>query len=838
MTPAAREPLIAAMTLRIGVVAAGYIAAGWLGVQLAIPPGYATAVWPPSGIALAAVLLGGLPMAIGVWLGSFIVNAFIVGPGVVPGELATLILPAAVAVGATAQALIGAALIRRFAGYSNLLMQEDQVVRILVLGGPVACLFNSTLSVTLLWLVGQLPPDIAAVNWWTWWIGDSIGVMVFAPLVLIWAVRPYQRWRRQQVFVSVPLVVLFAVVVAIFVFISRREQARIEEEFRGASGDLAQHLQEELKGAEAVLGSLEGFFATVDHVRQYQFEIFAGRTLRRLNGVIGLAWNPRVPAGERAGMERAAVRDGLDGYRITQLDADGHMVEAGQRNEYFPVRYLVPATPNRRALGFDIGSDATRRLALEESRDTAQIAVTGRINLVTDPGGAPGVLVVMPVYRHGMQPATVVSRRKYLDGYAVAAVDVAGLVATTVERAQAKNIQLALYDDAASGDYRLLFGEPHWPAEHRLSRSLPLLFAGRPWRLESWASSDVLARGRSWQTFVVLAGGLVLTAMGGVLLLLSVGRTARVEALVTQRTRELQHVNENLTVEVVRRQRLEAEASKRADELTGSNRELQRRDEINRALLHNLRQSENRLRATAAQLAASNRELEQFAYVTSHDLKAPLRSIASFAQLLEKRHKSGLDAEALEFLGFIRDGIQNMHTLIEDLLQLSRVDAKRLKPESVSLRQIVDRACKQISADLNASGAQLHVGELPVVEADGNMLVQLFQNLIGNAIKFQKAGHKPEVWIEAREDADAWQVSVRDNGIGIDPRHLEQIFLVFRRLHTSDQYPGTGIGLAICRKVVLLHGGDIWAESAPGKGTTMRFTLPKRGPVVEKQEAA
>jgi signal transduction histidine kinase len=171
-----------------------------------------------------------------------------------------------------------------------------------------------------------------------------------------------------------------------------------------------------------------------------------------------------------------------------------------------------------------------------------------------------------------------------------------------------------------------------------------------------------------------------------------------------------------------------------------------------------------------------------------------------------------------------------MQELIDDLLELSRVDARKLDPAPQSMRVAVDRACGALLADIESSGAHLRIGELPFVRGDLHMLSQLWQNLIANAIKFQRRGQAPDIRISASERPAEWVFSIRDNGIGIAPSHRDQVFLVFRRLHTADQYGGTGIGLAICKKVVQLHGGEIWVEPGDGPGATLRFTLPKSGP--------
>ena len=233
------------------------------------------------------------------------------------------------------------------------------------------------------------------------------------------------------------------------------------------------------------------------------------------------------------------------------------------------------------------------------------------------------------------------------------------------------------------------------------------------------------------------------------------------------------------------------------------------------------------LRAAYDELARSNAELQQFAYVASHDLQEPLRMIGSYTQLLERRYGDKLDADAREFMGFIVDGATRMKQLIEDLLAYSRVGTRGKELRPVQAQAALDRAVVNLRAATEASDAQITHDALPEVNADDTQLTQLFQNLIGNAIKFRKKDEPIRIHVGVQDAGDEWRFSVSDNGIGIEPQYYERIFMVFQRLHTRDEYPGTGIGLAICKKVVDRHHGRIWVDSAPGKGSTFNFTLPK-----------
>ncbi|TAN56230.1 MAG: hypothetical protein EPN26_04130 [Rhodospirillales bacterium] len=229
-----------------------------------------------------------------------------------------------------------------------------------------------------------------------------------------------------------------------------------------------------------------------------------------------------------------------------------------------------------------------------------------------------------------------------------------------------------------------------------------------------------------------------------------------------------------------------------------------------------------------AALNRSNAELEQFAYAVSHDLQEPLRMVASYVQLLGRRYQGKLDEDADAFIGFAADGAKRMQRMITDLLEYSRVQSKGDPFRPVPLGEALDLALGNLELIIQESKAKMILPDqdMPVVPGDKSQLSRLFQNLIGNAIKYRNPELAPEIRISCEQRSPFWTIAVEDNGIGIEPQHFERIFRVFQRLHGRNQYEGSGIGLAICKKIVERHGGRIWVVSTPDKGTTFRFTLP------------
>jgi len=241
--------------------------------------------------------------------------------------------------------------------------------------------------------------------------------------------------------------------------------------------------------------------------------------------------------------------------------------------------------------------------------------------------------------------------------------------------------------------------------------------------------------------------------------------------------------------------------------------------------LSKLRAASARLEEQALDLRRSNSELEQFAYVASHDLQEPLRKVASFCQALQQRYAGQLDERADQYIEFAVDGARRMQVLINDLLEFSRVGRGSVAREPVDLREVLAEVTRSLSGPLREAGATIVGDELPVVRGERSLLVSLLQNLIGNSVKFRGA-EAPVIRFSAVRDGNMWQIGCADNGIGVEPQYAERIFVIFQRLHTKETYGGTGIGLALCRKIVEYHGGRIWLDSDHRGGTCIRFTLP------------
>ncbi len=252
------------------------------------------------------------------------------------------------------------------------------------------------------------------------------------------------------------------------------------------------------------------------------------------------------------------------------------------------------------------------------------------------------------------------------------------------------------------------------------------------------------------------------------------------------------------------------------------------RKQIEQRMKHLNEELEQRVEERTAELARSNSELQQFAKVASHDLQEPLRAMEGYARLLAKRYKGKLDADGDEFINYILDGVDRMVKLIQSVLVHASIDNSDIKTlQLVDCNDVMEEVLSNLKASIQECGAKINTGRLPTVVASKTELLQLFQNLVSNAIKYSARDKIPEISVDAEENVHEWVFSVEDNGIGIDPKYTEKIFDMFARLHGKTSYSGTGIGLAICKKIVETHGGRIWVQSEPGSGSIFLFTLPR-----------
>jgi signal transduction histidine kinase len=439
--------------------------------------------------------------------------------------------------------------------------------------------------------------------------------------------------------------------------------------------------------------------------------------------------------------------------------------------------YLEPQRGNEEAFGFDFVSEPHRRAALQRTLRSGRPEATAPVRLAQESGNQSGFLVMLSVrdklglpegvayaaFRMGELVDRVVPRSRR--GADIEIFDVGSVRGAPAPLGRAQRT----YADAGAGEAGRRGGGGGEPAHPFGSRTIAFDVMGRRWTLRYVPDHSLARNGQTLLDWVPLIIGLALAALAAWLLGSSLRTERRAVAL--------------------------------AERMTES------------------------LRTSQTELARSNAELERFAYVASHDLREPLRTITSFLGLLDRRHRDRLDDDGREFIELAIQGARRMDSLIAELLEYSRTGRGATGPEPADLDAAWRLAVRNLSAAIEESGAEVTADALPVVMADRGEMVQLLQNLLGNAIKYRDKP-RPRIHAEAVRRGDEWHVSVTDDGPGIDPRHHDRIFVLLQRLHRDDEIEGTGMGLAICKKIVEHHGGRIWVESREGMGARFTFALP------------
>ncbi len=805
--------------LRILALALAYYVTGKLGLLMAIQPGYATVVWPPSGIALAAILLFGARLWPGALIGSFAVNiATSFNPD--PGGWVTaksVLIPLMIGGGAALQAVYGAFLVRRYVGQPLELVRERDVIKFFLLAGPLGCLLNSTVGTSTLFLMESIRPEQFAFTWWTWWVGDTIGVGVATPLLLIAFGEPRDVWRRRRSAAGIPLVCVFVLTVGLFVWANAAEQARTRAEFERHTQKAALAVQSKLDNAVHQVQSLADFYTAVPDVDRATFTTFALRILELNPGLQALSWNPRVSAADRNSFERAARSAGYGGFRIVDKLAGGEMAPAAPREEHVVVLHIEPRQANAAAAGYDVASESVRRDALRRARDTGGASATGLLQLVQEKAGKRSLLIFVPVYSAGVVPGTLEERRARLRGFAIGVLRLDRVLGAALEHHADPNVRMAVRDDYATGPDRLLWSDApgaYQPAAQlsespverdgaELFRTGRVEFGGRTWSILCRAMPGYTISSQTWRPWITLAGGMLFMGVLAAFLLMVTGKAVLIERIGIDRTAELYAANAILQREIEDRMKAQEELERKESEL----RQAQKMEAIGR-------------------LAGG----------IAHDFNNLLTAILGYGNLLELKLAPG-DPSRSDVEEILSAG-KRATELTRQLLAFSRRQV--LVPKILNLNAVVDEVVKFLKR-LIGEHIELVLRiqpDLGRVRADPSQVEQVIMNLAINARDAMPEGGKltietcdvklDESYSRSHPEVQPGpyvMLAVSDTGAGMDPETQSRIFEPF--FTTKERGKGTGLGLSTVYGIIRQSGGHIWVYSEPGRGSTFKVYLPR-----------
>ncbi|WP_114284730.1 CHASE domain-containing protein [Candidatus Halocynthiibacter alkanivorans] len=591
---------------------------------------------------------------------------------------------------------------------------------------------------------------------------------------------------------SLPTVLIcalgFAASVAAFFEVSDLEKSVRDEHFNRLAQEQSQAIQAKIEASTAALRSVRGLFDASDDVTRAQFGEFI-ESLEVDDYIQALEWIPRVRYAERPGYEDLAREDGLSEFQLTERTSQGAIVPAGVRDEYYPVYFVEPVVGNEKAIGFDLGSSATRLAALREARSSGGEVASARITLVQETGEQFGFLIFVPVYEGADTPTSAQDREAQLRGFGLGVYRMGDLVASASIRGNSdtSGIEVFIFDKTAETGQQLLFPKDSgFESDESIPSRLRLVsdinFSGRTWRIVSVPSADSVFTSTFLTPWLVMVLGFLITGFAALYLNVVLNRKRYADTLVETRTAELVAVN------------LE-------------------REQI------------------MAELKRSNEDLESFTFVASHDLKAPLRGIDNLVSWIVEDDESHLSEESKHNAERLRVRVKRLDNLLDGLLEYSRLGRMVVEETSVDTQSM----CMEIAEYLAPpKGFVIQISdELPRLTTSKPALQTVLNNLISNAIKHHDLD-TGEISVSSEDLGRVIKFSVSDDGPGIDPMHHKRIFQAFQTLAPRSKVDTSGIGLALVARTVAAAGGAIKVYSEVGKrGTTMSFTWTKSWPKTE-----
>jgi signal transduction histidine kinase/CheY-like chemotaxis protein len=757
------------------LLSVAYTFSGKLGLMLAVSPGYASPIFPAAGIAVGATLIGGRRALPWIFLGSLLLNLW--AGYSIAHQLGAIFVAIAIIIATASmlQAAIGGTILRRAIGYPAPLDNGPDLARFLLLS-PVFCLTSATLSLAGLSVLDVVARADLVASWISWWIGDTLGVLVVLPLMLVAAGEPRPLWRSRALPVAVPMLLFCTLFTAIFVRVSKWEHDEGLLDFRLLSREVVDKIHTGLDEEDVFLEQLERSFSGPTPLSRSDFHRLAQNLLQRVPTIQAVKWAPRIDPAYRAAFEAAQQAD-LPGFEIREVDASGHPHRAGARGHFYPVTYVEPVQGNEPALGFDLESDRDRAAATKAAVETGTVAATAPIRVVEKHGQQAGMLLIFAVHDGPNGP-----------GVLVVALQMGTFMEELLARVNAM-IGIRLVD--LDGNRPLFANSSSIPGETSYDERFD--FGGRHYDVRTAPTASYLERHRRWQSWGVLVAGVFSTGLLGALLMLGTGYTRRIETVVDQRMRDLEATNRRLQIEVRERKQVEAAL-----------RQAQRMEAI-------------------GQLTGG----------IAHDFNNLLTVVSGNAELL--RDNASNDAVLRRAAAIVRAAERGTR-LTRQLLAFSR--RQTLRPEPVDLRQrtreIADMLSRSLRTDIEVT-VDMPERLWPVAIDPAEFELALL-NVGVNARDAMPEGGRFRVTAknvtcragDPESDGltgDFVAVTLSDTGTGMTPEVLARAFEPY--FTTKEAGLGSGLGLSQVYGFAKQSGGAAAIESTPGQGTSVKLLLPR-----------
>lgn len=593
------------------------------------------------------------------------------------------------------------------------------------------------------------------------------------------------QWLKKNYTLIVVLLIISSLFSTMSFYLDARVKERqlIAQKFDHDTDEAIRKLETSFQSYIATMYAIRSFYHSSDIVSEAEFQSFVEYSIVTQPGIMSLEWVPIVTIDERRQIEKAFQEDGQEAFLFQQYSDEGWIASDEEWSDlYYPVLFKAPPIPNDIVIGIDLGSAPDRMEAISLAQSTGALTTSAPITLLTNEGYSDtGFLLFLAVY----DEITAVSSAEWqhdVQGFILGVFRINDIVNTSLIELERNNIAMRI-TDMNSLNGILVDQVTDLDLKDTLVEERSLMMGDRQWYITLVATPSYIESNQSGKPIIYLFAGLLFTMLLIVLIRVMGARLTTLEQIV-QQSEKLRTVNKKLRLTTA---------------------------DLSRSKLR---------------LEQNNRELKQFAYIASHDLQEPLRAVTSYVQLLAYRYKGKLDEEADEFIDFAVNGTLRMKALINDLMAYTHIDNMNKESTYIDVHIAIEVACQNLSFAIEESKATILYNDLPTLFVNETHLIQLIQNLISNAIKFRKAELSPIIEISCERVGNMWRFACRDEGIGIETAYRKKIFKIFQRLHYREEYPGTGVGLAICQKIVEQYGGEIWVESIHGEGTTFYFTFP------------
>jgi len=752
-----------------------YIATGKLALMLAVPPGYASPIFPPAGIAVACMLIAGSATLPWVFIGSLLLNVW-TGYSVShqlneTGCVAAIVIAAA----STGQAVVGGSVLRRAVGYPAPLDNSRDLSLFLLLA-PIFCLTSPTLSLAGLWALGVVHPTDLATSWVSWWIGDTLGVLLVLPLMLILAGEPRPLWRSRVESVALPMLLFFGLFTAIFIRVSKWEHDEALLEFRLLSQQTIDKMRAGLEEQGVFLEQLERSFSSRAPVSRTDFRHLVQSLLQRFPTIQAVKWAPQVESPQRATFEAAQQSD-LPGFEIREVDPSGHPRRASERPRYFPVTYVEPLQGNEHIVGFDLASEPGRRAAVQKTLDTGTVTATPPIRLVQEQGEQVGILLVYAVH----------------DGSnGVGVVAVALRMGTFVDR-MLTSVNSSVSVELSDMNANKVISNGSLPGALGPVYAHSFSFGGRRYAVRTQPTTSYLEQHRRWQSWAVLVVGVFSTGLLGALLLLGTGHTRRIQTVVDERTRDLENLNRRLEIEI--REREQAEAALR---------QAQRMEAIGQltgGIAHDFNNLLMVISGNAAMLADTAQDDRMHRRVTAI-MQAAERGERLTRQLLAFSRRQMLRPEPVDLRRQVDEIADMLLPALRDDIEVKFEMPAELWPVFVDLAEF---QMALLNLGMNTRDAMPESGRFQV--GARNITFDIDDPTSGGLV------------------GDFVAVTLSDTGAGMAPEVVARAFEPY--FTTKEIGLGSGLGLSQVYGFAQQSGGAVSIASAIGKGTLITLFLPR-----------